>query len=77
MDASVRDVGKMHMYGRSGLRREWILTSGETVPVSCHDGSCLFRSGHSSISFWSHHEVKFDLTVDLTGFGNRSDEVIK
>ena len=27
--------------------------------------------------FWSHQAVKFDLTADLTGIGNRSEEVKK
>jgi len=27
--------------------------------------------------FWQHQIVKFDFTADLTGTGNRSEEVIK
>jgi len=27
--------------------------------------------------FWSHQAVKFDFTADVTGIGNRSEEVIK
>ena len=27
--------------------------------------------------FWKHQSVKFDFTADLTGTGNRSEEVIK
>jgi len=27
--------------------------------------------------FWLHQAVKFDFTADLTGTGNRSEEVIK
>jgi len=27
--------------------------------------------------FWHHQSVKFDFTADLTGTGNRSEEVIK
>jgi len=27
--------------------------------------------------FWSHQAVKFDFTADLTGIGNRSEEIIK
>ena len=27
--------------------------------------------------FWQHQSVKFDFTADLTGTGNRSEEVIK
>jgi len=27
--------------------------------------------------FWQHRSVKFDFTADLTGTGNRSEEVIK
>ena len=27
--------------------------------------------------FWRHQLVKFDFTADLTGSGNRSEEVIK
>jgi len=27
--------------------------------------------------FWQHHAVKFDFTINLTGTGNRSEEVIK
>jgi len=27
--------------------------------------------------FWKHRSVKFDFTADLTGTGNRSEEVIK
>ena len=27
--------------------------------------------------FWKHQSVKFDFTADLTGTGNRSEEVIQ
>jgi len=27
--------------------------------------------------FWQHQAVKFDFTANLTGTGNRSEEVIK
>ena len=27
--------------------------------------------------FWSHQAVKYDFTADLTGTGNRSEEVLK
>jgi len=27
--------------------------------------------------FWSHQAVKFDITADLTGIANRSEENIK
>jgi len=27
--------------------------------------------------YWSHQAVKFDFTADLTGIGNRSEEIIK
>jgi len=27
--------------------------------------------------FWSHQAIKYDLTADLTGTGNRSEEVLK
>jgi len=27
--------------------------------------------------FWQHQSVKFDFTVDLTGTGNQTEEVIK
>jgi len=27
--------------------------------------------------FWQHQSVKFDFTADLTGTGNRSEEVMK
>jgi len=27
--------------------------------------------------FWKHQSVKFDFTADLTGTGNRAEEVIK
>jgi len=27
--------------------------------------------------FWKHQSVKFDFTADVTGTGNRSEEVIK
>jgi len=26
---------------------------------------------------WSHQAVKFDFTADLTGIGNRSEEIVK
>ena len=29
------------------------------------------------VKFWQHQAVKFDFTADLTGTGNRSEEVIK
>ena len=29
------------------------------------------------LQFWKHQSVKFDFTADLTGTGNRSEEVIK
>ena len=29
------------------------------------------------VKFWQHQLVKFDFTADLTGTGNRSEEVIK
>ena len=29
------------------------------------------------LSFWKHQSVKFDFTADLTGTGNRSEEVVK
>jgi len=38
---------------------------------------CIINAFEARLDkFWSQHAVKFDFTVDLTGTGNRSEEVI-
>ena len=46
---------------------------GKTLPTACTVNAFKARLD----KFWKHQSVKFDFTADLTGTGNRSEEVIK
>ena len=47
------------------------------VPVLNRD-ACTVNAFKARLDkFWKHQSVKFDFTADLTGTGNRSEEVIK
>ena len=43
----------------------------------CVDGCTVNAFKARLDKFWQHQLVKFDFTADLTGTGNRSEEVIK
>jgi len=47
------------------------------LPNSVVD-ACTVNAFKSRLdNFWKHQSVKFDFTADLTGTGNRPEEVIK
>jgi len=56
-----------------------------TVTVTINLSTTVFGSDACTVNafkarldkFWQHQLVKFDFTADLTGTGNRSEEVIK
>ena len=48
-----------------------------TVPNSIVDASTVNAFKARLDKFWSHQAVKYDFTADLTGTGNRSEEVLK
>ena len=55
-------------------RIEYIRNS---LPNSVVD-ACIVNAFKARLDkFWKHQSVKFDFTADLTGTGNRSEEVIK
>jgi len=45
--------------------------------VRCHNNLVVNAFKARLDKFWKHQSVKFDFTADLTGTGNRSEEVIK
>jgi len=50
---------------------------GCSLPNSAID-ACTVNAFKARLDkFWQHQLVKFDFTADLTGTGNRSEEVIK
>jgi len=48
-----------------------------SLPNSVVDACTLNAFKTRLDKFWQHQLVKFDFTADLTGTGNRSEEVIK
>ena len=48
-----------------------------SLPNSVVDASTVNAYKARLDKLWSHQAVKFDFTADLTGTGNRSEEVIK
>ena len=54
-----------------------IVNIWNSLPNSIVDTSTVNAFKARLDKFWSHQAVKYDFTADLTGTGNRSDEVIK
>jgi len=54
-----------------------IVNIWNSLPNSVVDASTVNAFKARLDKFWSHQAVKFDFTADLTGTGNRSEEVIK
>ena len=48
-----------------------------SLPNSVVDASTVNAFKALLDKFWSHQAVKYDFTADLTGTGNRSEEVLK
>ena len=54
-----------------------IVNTWNSLPNSVVD-ACTVNAFKARLDkFWKHQSVKFDFTADLTGTGNRSEEVIK
>jgi len=54
-----------------------IVSIWNSLPNSVVD-ACTVNAFKARLDkFWQHQSVKFDFTADLTGTGNRSEEVIK
>jgi len=47
------------------------------LPYSVVNASTVTAFKARLYKFWSHQAVTFDFTADLTGIGNRSEEIIK
>jgi len=56
---------------------ERIVNIRKSLPNSVVDASTVNAFKASLDKFWQHQAVKFGFTADLTGTGNRSEEVIK
>ena len=52
----------------------WTVVSVNSMKAAC---AYLFSDIARLDKFWKHQSVMFDFTADLTGTGNRSEEVIK
>ena len=52
--------------------------SNKIQPLNSVVDACTVNAFKARLDkFWKHQSVKFDFTADLTGTGNRSEEVIK
>jgi len=64
------------LYTKSFLSAR-IVNMWNSLPNSVVD-SCTVNAFKARLDkFWQHQLVKFDFTADLTGTGNRSEEVMK
>jgi len=54
-----------------------IVSIWNSLPNSVVDASTINAFKARLDKFWSHQAVKYDFTADLTGTGNRSEEVLK
>ena len=54
-----------------------IVNIWNSLPNSAVDASTVNAFKARLDKFWSHQAVKYDFTTDLTGTGNRSEEVLK
>ena len=54
-----------------------IVNIWNSLPNSIVDASTVNAFKARLDKFWSHQAVKYDFTADLTGTGNRSEEVLK
>ena len=54
-----------------------IVNVWNSLPNSVVDACTVNAFKARLVKFWQHQSVKFDFTADLTGTGNRSEEVIK
>ena len=54
-----------------------IVNIWNSLPNSVVDASSVNAFIAQLDKFWSHQTVKYDFTADLTGTGNRSEEVLK
>jgi len=54
-----------------------IVNIWNSLPYSVVDASTVNAFKALLDKFWSHQAVKYDFTADLTGTGNRSEEVLK
>ena len=54
-----------------------IVNIWNSLPNSVVDASTVNTFKAQLDKFWSHQAVKYDFTADLTGTGNRSEEVLK
>ena len=54
-----------------------IVNIWNSLPNSVVDASTVNAFIARLDKFWSHQAVKYDFTADLTGTGNRSEEVLK
>jgi len=54
-----------------------IVNIWNSLPSSVVDACTVNASKARLDKFWQHQLLKFDFTADLTGTGNRSEEVIK
>jgi len=54
-----------------------IVNIWKSLPNSIVDASTVNAFKARLDKFWSHQAVKYDFTADLTGTGNRSEEVLK
>ena len=54
-----------------------IVNIWNSLPNSVVDANTVNAFKARLDKFWSHQAVKYDFTTDLTGTGNRSEEVLK
>ena len=54
-----------------------VLYKTKSLPNSIVDASTVNAFKARLDKFWSHQAVKYDFTADLTGTGNRPEEVLK
>ena len=54
-----------------------IVNIWNSLPNSVVDASTVNAFKARLDKFWSHQAVEYDFTADLTGTGNRSEEVLK
>jgi len=54
-----------------------IVNIWNSLPNSVVDASTVNAFKARLDKFWLHQAVKYDFTADLTGTGNRSEEVLK
>jgi len=54
-----------------------IVNTWNSLPNSIVDANTVNAFKARLDKFWLHQAVKYDFTADLTGTGNRSEEIIK